>query len=346
MGDPTENLPRAHGGPAGTGQAKAAPEDFVVEEVLGFELSGDGEHVFLKIEKRGENTEYVARRLARHAGISVRNVGYAGLKDRHGRTVQWYSVQLPGKEGPDWRELESDSLRVLATGRNNRKLRKGAAAGNRFQILVREVRAERERLEAILNRCRDAGIPNYFGAQRFGQGGGNLDRARELFENPGFRPSPHERGLYLSAARSEIFNRILALRVERRLWDQPVPGDAFMFQGSGSFFASPEITDDIRERNAARAIHPAGTLWGRGQPAGTGTAAALESEAVAGVEDLCRGLERFDLETSCRPLRVCPENLRWDFPEPCVLRLDFGLPPGAYATALLRELFTDPSAPG
>ena len=149
MNTPTP-LPYAHGGPSGTGTLKAAPEDFIVEEILGFEPSGDGEHIFLKVEKRGENTDYVGRQLARYAGAHSRDVGYAGLKDRHGLTVQWFSVQLPGKEGPDWSALESPTVRVLAVARNNRKLKKGAAIGNRFEITVRQVNGDHAALAARL----------------------------------------------------------------------------------------------------------------------------------------------------------------------------------------------------
>lgn len=340
MGDPTRDLPHAHGGPAGTALAKAFPEDFVVEELLGFEPSGEGEHVFLRIEKRGENTEYVARRLARFAGVPIRNVGYAGLKDRHGRTIQWYSVQLPGQAGPDWRELESDSLRILDLARNQRKLRKGANLGNRFAITLREVQADPGLLECRLNQISAHGVPNYFGAQRFGHDGQNLDRAQALFAGSEGQPTPHQRSLYLSAARSEIFNRILALRVAGATWNRAIPGDAFMFQGSRSFFKPESLTEEILRRVEAREIHPSGTLWGTETPVVTDEAAALEQTAVAGRQDFCRGLERFGIETARRPLRVCPEDLRWNFEDPEALSVQFALPAGAYATAVLREVLT------
>lgn len=340
MNDPTRDLPYAHGGPAGTGLAKISPEDFVVEETLAFQPSGEGEHVFLRIEKRGENTEYVARQLARFAGVAIRNVGYAGLKDRHGRTVQWYSVQLPGQEGPDWRELESETLRVLEIARNSRKLRKGANLGNRFEITLREVQADRALLERRLNQIAQLGVPNYFGAQRFGHEGKNLERARELFEGGTKRISPHQRGIYLSAARSEIFNRILARRVAAATWDRAIPGDAFMFQGSHSFFKPEALTGEILERVGTLEIHPSGTLWGIGAPVVTDEAAAMEQAVAKELYDLSDGLERLGVETARRQFRVCPENMRWDFRDPGILSLGFTLPAGAYATAVLRELLT------
>jgi len=331
-------LPYAHGGPVGSATLKAAPEDFLVEEILGFEPSGTGEHVFLKVEKRGENTEYVARQLARHAGVGSREVGYAGLKDRHGLTVQWYSVQLPGKDGPDWNALASPSLRVLETNRNSRKLKKGAAGGNRFVITLKQVDGDPEALSARLRHIGELGVPNYFGKQRFGHEGQNLARAAELFAGTLGRIDPHKRGLYLSAARSEIFNRLLARRVADGTWNQAVEGDAFMFGDSRSFFKPEAITPEILQRLADRDIHPSGVLWGKGASAATGAAAALELAVAEALADFCRGLERFDLDTARRPFRLCPQDLRWEFPDPASLRLQFALPSGAYATTLLREL--------
>ncbi len=338
-------LPYAHGGPVGTGTLKAAPEDFRVEEILGFEPSGEGEHVFLKVEKRGENTDYVARQLARFAGISSRDVGYAGLKDRHGLTVQWYSVQLPGQAGPDWNALESASVRVLEVGRNSRKLKKGAATGNRFEITLRQITGERGLLEQRLNVIAEQGVPNYFGAQRFGRERQNLVRASEMFAGTLGRVDPHKRGIYLSAARSEIFNRILARRVADGTWNQAVKGDAFMFPDSRSFFKPEALTPEVLQRLAAKEIHPSGVLWGQGASAATDAAAAIEQAVAEELAEYCRGLEQFGLETARRQFRLCPEDLRWEFPEPGALRLRFALPAGAYATTVLRELadtdFTD-----
>jgi tRNA pseudouridine13 synthase len=340
MADPTRVLPCAHGGPVGSGRIKTTPDDFAVEEVLGFEPSDEGEHVFLRIEKRGENTDYVARLIARLAGVKRRDIGYAGLKDRHGRTVQWFSVQLPGQAGPDWRELESATVRVLDVRRNRRKLRRGATTGNRFDITIRELAGERADLEQRLAQIAERGVPNYFGAQRFGHAGQNLDRALELFAGTGERPDSHQRGLYLSAARAAVFNRILAERVSRGTWDQALSGDAFMFPDSHSFFKPEALTDDILNRVAARAIHPSGALWGQGEPVVTDEAAAIETAVAEELAEFCRGLEQLGLERSRRPLRVCPENLAWTFADPETLNLAFRLPAGAYATAVIRELVT------
>jgi tRNA pseudouridine13 synthase len=332
------DLPYAFGPPAGTGTVKAAPEDFLVEEILGFEPSGEGEHVFLRIEKRGENTDYVARRLAAFARAPQRDVGYAGLKDRHGRTVQWFSVRVPVKTELDWRPLETETLRVLDVRRNARKLKKGAAAGNRFDITVRRLAGDRAEIERRLHRIAEQGVPNYFGAQRFGHDGSNIDRALALFAGTSDRIDPQRRGIYLSAARSLVFNRVLAARVADGTWDQAVPGDVFMFPDSRSFFKPEALTPDILQRVAEREIHPSGPLWGKGENPASDRAATVEAAAVADLAEICGGLERFGLDMARRQLRVCPLRMEWEFSEPDGLRLRFTLPAGAYATTVLREL--------
>ncbi len=338
MREPAASLPYAFGGPVGAGVIKRVPEDFVVDEMLGFTPSGAGEHVFLRIEKCGENTDYLARQLAKLAGVPVRNVCYAGLKDRHARTTQWFSVQLPGQAGPDWQALESATVRVLEVTRNDRKLRKGAASGNRFELTVRDVSAPVDALERRLAEIASHGVPNYFGPQRFGHDGANLERARELFATGGRRVDRHQRGLYLSAARSELFNQVLAERVQSGTWNQAIPGDVFMFSGSRSFFSEESLTETLAQRLAAREIHPSGVLWGVKPSTATGAALAVEQDVAGRLADFASGLAAAGLETSRRPLRLCPEDLACAWPAPATLRLSFALPSGAYATAVLREL--------
>lgn len=338
MSDPTARLPHALGGPLGRGTIKLTPEDFVVEEVLGFDLSGDGEHVCLQIEKRGENTDYVARQLARFAGVPIRNVSYAGLKDRHGRTLQWFSLQLPGQAGPDWAALTSDTIRVLDVTRNAHKLRKGAARGNRFTLTLRDITADPAALETRLATIAQRGVPNYFGPQRFGHDGQNIEQARHLFAEPGRRIDPHKRGLYLSAARSEIFNRILGERVSAGHWDRAIRGDVFMFSDSRSFFKPDEIDEAVLQRVNDHAIHPSAVLWGQEPSTAMEEALQLEIRVANQLQDLAQGLAASGMETARRPLRLCPTDLAWQFIDPGTLELRFSLPAGAYATTVLREL--------
>lgn len=338
MSDHLASLPYAWGGPVGRGVIKQEADDFAVEEILGFEPSGSGEHVFLRIEKTHENTDYVARQIARFAGVPGRDIGYAGLKDRHGRTVQWFSVPLSGKPEPDWSGLENERIRILEITRNSRKLKKGAAAANRFKLTIREFEGDCQAIEARLAEIASQGVPNYFGAQRFGHDGQNLARVREFFAGQSGRIDAHRRGLYLSSARSEIFNRQLAERVQRKDWNQAISGDVFMFSGSRSFFSDQALDDDIRRRVAEGDIHPSGALWGTGESSARDEALLIERSVVESLKDLAEGLEKSGVEMARRPFRLCVESLTWEFPESGMLRLAFTLPGGTFATVILREL--------
>src|SRR5690606_4214619 len=168
---------QAFGAPVLSARIRRAPEDFRVEELDGFEASGEGEHLLLTIEKRGMNTAFVAGEIARWVGMPEVAVGYAGLKDRHAVTVQRFSVQLPGREPPPLDTLERDGLKVLAQARHRRKLPRGALAGNRFVLVLRDVQGGRDAIEARLQQVLARGVPNAFGGQRFGHGGGNVAKA-------------------------------------------------------------------------------------------------------------------------------------------------------------------------
>ncbi|WP_415880099.1 tRNA pseudouridine(13) synthase TruD [Methylomonas sp. TEB] len=333
--------PYAYGGPSGTGAIKTEPEDFVVEEILSFEPEGSGEHVFLHIEKIGENTEYVARQLARHAGVRQHDVSYAGLKDRHGRTRQWFSVWLPGKADPDWSAIETDRLQVLQTVRHARKLKRGVLAGNRFTLLIRNWTGDQELAEKQLQHIKAQGFPNYFGPQRFGHHGQNIDRALAMFA--GAKVKREQRSLYLSAARSYLFNLILARRVEQANWQRAISGDVFKLDGSNSCFTGDTNDVSLSARVEQGDIHPTGIMWGRGGKIATAEAGAIESAVIAANAAVADGLIAFDLEADRRALRALPQDMAWQWLDN-QLKLSFNLPAGSYATALLREIIGD--APG
>ncbi|TAN46703.1 MAG: tRNA pseudouridine(13) synthase TruD [Methylococcaceae bacterium] len=337
-----EYSPYAHGGPAGHGVIRTAPEAFQVEEVLGFTPEGQGEHVFLWVEKRGENTEWVAKQLARLAGVPPRAVGYAGLKDRHALTRQWFSVHLPGRADPDWTPLNSDSIRILQTQRHRKKLPKGALTGNRFRLSVSLGEVQQDQLESRLQQVAAQGVPNYFGEQRFGREADNVEQARRWFAGLDDKPDRYLSGIYLSAARAFLFNEILAERVMTGSWNQALTGDVFMFGRGHSFFTAPEITDEIRQRVAAGEIHPSGPLWGKGETPVAGLVQALEQRHAGGHADLCGGLEQQGVEMSRRPLRLMAEQLVWQRSQD-TLCLEFFLPAGGYATTVLRELLVTSS---
>ncbi|MBS3964572.1 MAG: tRNA pseudouridine(13) synthase TruD [Methylomonas sp.] len=327
--------PRAYGGPSATGNIKSNPDDFIVEETLSFTPEGHGEHIFLYVEKVGENTEYIARLLARHAGVRQRDIGYAGLKDRHGRTRQWFSVWLPGKDAPDWQAIESERLTILQAIRHPRKLKRGVLAGNRFVILIRHWQGNRVQTEHQLQCIQATGFPNYFGEQRFGHRGGNIEKALALFQ--GQRVKPEQRSIYLSAARSLLFNDILAARVTAQTWNQALSGDVFQLEGSHSHFLTDLIDAPLIERVRISDIHPTGALWGRGSLRSSGDVATRERACADAHPVLVTGLECADLSQDRRALRVKPENLSWHWSDDG-LNLAFTLPAGSYATALLREI--------
>jgi tRNA pseudouridine13 synthase len=310
----------------------------VVEEVLGFEPAGHGQHMLLQVRKRGVDTPRVARALAALAGVPPVGVGYAGLKDRHAVTTQWFTVDLAGRPEPDWASLGVEGVEVLGAHHHDRKLRRGAHRANRFELTLREVAGDRAGLEAQLARVGEAGVPNYFGEQRFGRGGENPEKALALLRGELRVRDRGERGLLLSAARSVLFNRVLAARVAAGTWDRALPGEVLMLDGRHSWFVADEITDELRERVARGEIHPTGSLWGRGEPPSQGEARAAEIEALEGCAAWCEGLERAGLDQDRRALRVMARALSFEWLPDGALRLRLTLPSGAYATAVLREV--------
>jgi tRNA pseudouridine13 synthase len=330
--------PYVHGSPSGVGKIRTVPEDFTVIEHLAFEPSGEGEHVFLQIQKAGENTEYVARFVARVANVRQRDIGFAGLKDRYAVTTQWFSVWLPGKADPDWSALESDTLKVLHTTRHARKLKRGVLAGNSFNITVRDWQGDQAKTVGQLEAIKANGIANFYGSQRFGNQGQNVEKALAMFR--GNKTGREQRSLYLSAVRSYLFNQILGVRVKDQTWNQALIGDTFMFAGSQSCFKSQQPDAEIHRRLQAKTIHPSGVLWGKGDIDVSGNALAVEQAVIDAHEELAQGLLAFGLEKSRRALRINVENLAWQFKNKTTLVLGFTLPAGSYATSLLRELVT------
>lgn len=336
-------LPRAHGGAPIGGALRAQPADFRVDEVLGFEPDGAGEHAFVLIEKTGANTEWVARQLAAAAGVAPMAVGFAGLKDRHAVTRQVFTVQMPGRDDPDWSALAIEGVRVLAATRHGRKLKRGAHRGNRFRIRLRDVSGDRDVAEARLAAIRAHGVPNYFGEQRFGHGGHNVALAQALF---GGRRLPRaQRGIALSAARSELFNALLAARVASENWNRALDGEVWMLAGTHAIFGPEEWSDDLARRLDAFDIHPTGPLWGRGELRSTQAVQALELAAAAAHPTLARGLESAGLKQERRALRLVPADLAHEWEADGSLVLDFRLDSGAFATTVLRELCDWHAAP-
>ena len=341
------DLPGAHGPAVLSAVIRTTAEDFFVEELDAFAASDAGEHLLLEIEKRGMNTAFAAKLLAQWAGVGETAIGYAGLKDRHAVTRQRFSVHLPGREAPGVDSLEAaaaasgrdQALHVLGQSRHARKLPRGALAGNRFRLLLREVQGARDAIDARLDDIAIRGVPNYFGDQRFGRGGVNVANALAMFA--GRRVARAQRTHLLSAARSELFNQVLAARVRDGSWDSGLEGEVWMLDGSRSVFGPEPWSEALGERLERFDIHPTAPLWGRGELRSTGVARRLEEDALADGEApaLRAGLESAGLRQERRATRLRPAGLTWDW-RGDLLELRFDLPPGAYATTVLAALGT------
>ncbi len=331
----------AFAAPSVSGVMRHSPEDFFVDEIPAFEPDGEGQHVLLHIEKRNSNTDWLAKQLARHAGVKPSAVSYAGLKDRNAVTRQWFSLDMAGADEPDWSVLESEgegeSLRILQAVRHRRKIRRGALRGNRFRLRIRELEGDIEALRERLAQVAEQGVPNYFGEQRFGHGFGNLERAQGLLAGEFRVKDRHKRGLYLSAARSLIFNRVLSRRVEQGSWNCLLPGERVILDGSERHFEYDPADSELAGRLAKFDIHPSGPLWGRKGWHPEGEALAVETPLLEEMGAWCEGLERAGLDYARRALRLAVRELEWSIEED-VLEIAFALNAGAYATTVLREL--------
>ncbi|HNP34654.1 MAG TPA: tRNA pseudouridine(13) synthase TruD [Woeseiaceae bacterium] len=327
----------AHGGGLLDATIRTAPEEFQVDEELGFDASGEGEHDLLKIEKSGVNTEWLARQLAQHARVKSVDVGYAGRKDRHALTTQYFSVRRPGREGTDWSNFTAEGVRVLDILRHNRKLRRGAHSANYFRIAVRAADIDTMQPEVLTRwqRITELGVPNYFGPQRFGRNNSNLGLARDIFK--GKRVRRAQRSICLSAARSWLFNEILSRRVAAGNWNRLVRGDLANLDGSGSVFKVDEVSDELEARCARFDIHPSASLWGEGAPLTGSSAADIESVAVSPWPELTAGLIDARIAAGSRAMRLVPTAASLAFAEN-VAYLEFRLPRGGFATSVLAEL--------
>jgi tRNA pseudouridine13 synthase len=331
--------PRAWGEPGTTAVIRARPEDFVVHERLGFELTGEGEHVFLHLEKRQLNTVELQERVSRLSGVSLRDIGFSGMKDRNAVTRQWLSVGLAGKTEPDWLKLEgSGDVKLLEVVRHQRKLKRGVHLANHFSLRLTDLNGAPSDLEERLARVKTQGVPNYFGEQRFGAGGNTLQQARHWMDAGRRKLSRTKKGFYLSALRSFLFNELLAERVRSGSWGEVQDGDICVLQGSRSRFSCISADPDIRERSNRGDIHPGLPLWGAGQTEASAEVAAQQRAALAGSAPICDFLERAGLDLDYRSARLMADDFCWQFCDDGSLQLEFALGPGGYATAVLKEL--------
>jgi tRNA pseudouridine13 synthase len=326
--------PKAEGAP----RIRASPEDFVVDELPLYPAEGEGGHTFVRIEKRGRNTEEVVRALARALGIKPADVGYAGRKDRNAITRQW--ISLPGVAPEALASIELPGVAILEAIPHPHKLRTGQLRGNRFEIWVRDVDdALAAEAEARIARMCAVGMPNRFGEQRFGHGGENVERGREILEGGKGRGDRRSQRFLLSALQSQVFNHVLA---ERATPLETVElGDVAQVVASGGLFVVEDLERE-NERAAAFEISATGPIFGTKMKSPSGAVAEREAAVMQAMGlppmDALKPPRGIRLRGARRPLRVCLEDTSLERSGgDCLLRAT--LPAGSYITVLLEELF-------
>lgn len=338
------NVQYLHGKPLSTGKLKSQPEDFIVKEDLGFELDGEGEHVMVRIEKTGCNTLFVAEQLAKFAKISARSVSYAGLKDRNAVTEQWFCLQMPGKETPDFSLWQLDGCRVIATTRQKRKLRIGTLKGNQFELTIRDISVP-EDVEARLQKVAEQGIPNYFGEQRFGRDGQNLTQALRWANQEITVRERNKRSFYLSAARSAMFNHVASERIENQTINQVLLGDALQLTGRGSWFvATAEELPTLQARVASGELSITAPLPGDGELGTQEDALVFETNSLESYHSLMTLMKNERVSSTRRAMIAKPQNLQWQWIDQTTLKLNFFLNSGSFATSVVREIINQDSA--
>ena len=328
--------PYSLGEPVATGVIRSCPEDFVVEEIPRVEPEGEGSHLWLWLEKRSANTDWVARELAKAVKCAHRDVGYAGLKDRHAVTRQWFSIPASDTAKDLLEDAVIEGVRILDIHRHPRKLKRGTLDGNRFYLEIRDFSGDPAQTEQRLKQIRTSGVPNYFGPQRFGREGRNVEQGFNLLTK-NVRLQRNKKSIYLSAIRSFLFNQVLAERVRQGTWNSMIDGELAMLDGTQSIFPC-EIPDTVIEDRCHRLdIHPTGPMPGEGGTQPERYAAELEREVLQNWPQLAEVLNEQRVKASRRALRLYPAGLEWEL-EGSDLKLAFSLPPGSYATTVLREI--------
>ena len=322
-----------HGKPKASAKFKIYPEDFVVTENLGFDLTGEGENVFLLIEKKQLNTQQVCEYLAKFFGRRLRDIGYAGLKDKQSISRQWFSVQMNVKQDVDLSTLGTENIKLIEHSRHIKKLKVGALKSNHFDILLRDITDVIDtigQLEKIIKQ----GVPNYFGLQRFGFKGNNLNWADRMSNGEDIK-NKKIKGFALSASRSYIFNQLVNESLQQNRFTTPINGDVFILNGSNSFF-SQDVDDEIKQRLLENDIHISAPLFGKGEFETKGQILELETKIANEHANWQKMLIEQGLKQERRSILLNPENLTWQVKGNDLL-ISFDLATGCFATSVLRE---------
>jgi len=332
-----QGLVYPYGVPVVSGVLKSRPVDFQVTEELGFEPRGEGEHLFLWVEKTGLSTTELVARIARDYSLQPQLIGYSGLKDKHALTCQWLSLHLPGKPSPV--DLGAgDGYRVLQQARHHKKLRPGTHKFNSFQLRLRDVKIFPDETRKQLQCVADQGFANYFGSQRFGRKQDNVRQALEQLTTR--RLNRSRKNILLSSLRSYLFNQILAQRIRLGHWELPLTGDVFMLRGSHSLFVD-KVDDKLIERYQQLDIASTASLYGSGVSLLTGQPRSIEAQIFAERSDITRCLDQQGVKLQMRPLGAVVDKLSFDYDaRDQSLLIKLAIPAGCYVTTMLNHFIT------
>jgi tRNA pseudouridine13 synthase len=316
----------------GVGTIKNEFADFKVHENLPIELTGSGEHLYLFIEKTNANTRYVVGELAAHFQVSDREIGYAGMKDRHGITCQWFSIYLTKAQHKDWQDISHPEFKVLEASLHNKKLKIGDLESNSFDITVREFEGDFAKVEERVVALNKSGFANYFGSQRFGNEGNTLEEAKQWLIN-GERVKKSQEGLYISAIRSFLFNKILEKRVKQGSWNKILLGELAWNPANEGYMLVESVDDGLTP-----GLVPTIQLFGRDRFQARSEAADIEKEVFVDNDELCQLLLKRKVNADRRACFTRPVQLEAKQIDASTLVFSFTLDKGCYATVLLEQI--------
>lgn len=343
----TDNWQYLHGKPRLSGSLKNKTEDFCVEEVLGFDLSNSGEHSFLWIKKTDTNTAFVGELLAKFAKVPLRNIGYAGRKDKYAVTYQWFSIYHANKPIPNWQKFSAQNVEIIKVSKHDKKLKTGALKSNKFKITINlSTSIDTDWLTSRIESIKRLGVPNYFGQQRFGEMRTSDDRLvlngnlllGEKFIQGEIIKNRNKRSMMISALRSWLFNQVVSKRIENEKIHIALWGDVMQLTGSKSYFVChredmPTMIDRLNKRD----IQITAPMWGSGKQLSKEDAHAFENSVIEDYQMLCDKLSDIGLKQERRALLLYPEAFEYDV-KGDILTLRFELPAGAFATSVIREI--------
>ncbi len=331
------SLPWAFDKPTHFAHFRQQPDHFQVDEELEFQPCGQGDHLYLKIRKTNSNSHWLMEQLANKTGLRRVDIGYAGRKDRFAVTSQWFSLHLPGNKTINLSDFQTSDYQVLEQVRHTKKLRKGELKGNHFKLQLLDFEGDYEDFVKRTEQITREGSPNYFGPQRFGHNFSNIDKARDMLSGKSRVRDRNKRSIYLSAARSFLFNQVLAKRIELGIWQQPIMGDRFWDHNEQRLTDTLDHTDELLNQLVQGELSITGPLPGDGKSHVSDAALDLENNLFSSEAELCKGIANSRVKWQRRPLRVIPDNFRCSHSKQGI-EIAFFLNAGSYATSLLREL--------